>query len=92
MKFPQNSEAKQNRSEKLKQKFMQRKPTNTLQEMMDLLKGLGGEAYPELLLLETGLSENIDRFFDLLREGRDNNLLSVPVGATDQIKSFPDAY
>ena len=69
-----------------KQKIMQPKPVNTLEEMIKRLDSLGGTADPARLLIETGLSDNIEQFFDLLREGRNQGVLDVPQGANKLVR------
>lgn len=62
-------------------------PIKTLTEMLERLDTLHGESIAtEHLLIETGLSDDVEKFFDLLREGRDAGVLEVPSGIGSSIK------
>ena len=63
-----------------RRKPVKAKPVKTLTELSDVLEHLGGEALPDRLLTESILEDNVDFFFELLREGRDEGVLDVPVG------------
>jgi len=52
----------------------------TLQEFIEVVERLGGEAEPERLLQAARLENDVDKFFDLIREGRNSGVLEVPVG------------
>jgi type I restriction enzyme S subunit len=67
-------------------KPMLSKPVTTLEELLQRLDSIGGAAAPERLLTAAGLDEEVETFFDLLREGRDNGALIVPSGTTGDIK------
>lgn len=56
------------------------KPAKTLGELVQRLKGLGGQASPLQLLVESKLETDIDLYFELLKEGRDSDVILVPVG------------
>lgn len=73
-----------------KERHMNTKTVTTLNELVSALEQLGGEAMADRLVIESGLSEDIDRFFELLREGR-NTLLDVPVGSNTPIRRIVDA-
>jgi type I restriction enzyme S subunit len=67
-------------------RFNTSNPAHTVEEIVECLDALGGVATPERLLTIAGLSEDVERFFDLLREGRDSELLIVPTGADQVIR------
>ena len=69
---------------------MNTKTITTLDELVSVLDQLGGNAMADRLVIESGLSEDIDRFFELLREGR-NTLLDVPLGSNKPIRRIVDA-
>ncbi len=73
-----------------KERRMNTKAATTLNELVSALDQLGGDATADRLLIESGLSDDIDRFFELLREGR-NTLLDVPVGSNRPIRRIVDA-
>jgi len=69
---------------------MNTKAATTLDELVSVLGQLGGDAMADRLVIESGLSDDIDRFFELLREGR-NKFLDVPVGSNKPIRRIVDA-
>ncbi|WP_051199967.1 restriction endonuclease subunit S [Flavobacterium subsaxonicum] len=69
-------------------KMIKSKPVETYNELVERLENLGGEAYPEALLIATSLEEDIDLFYDLLKEARDQNAITVPIGHTGVIKTI----
>jgi hypothetical protein len=71
--------------------FMSTNPVKTITQMIECLTALGGEATPERLLNATGLGDDVDKFFDLLREGRDSGLLSVPTGSDQMVRRIDHA-
>jgi hypothetical protein len=71
--------------------FMSTNPVTTITQMIECLTALGGEATPERLLNATGLGDDVDKFFDLLREGRNSGLLSVPIGSNQMIRRIDHA-
>lgn len=66
--------------------FMSKTPIKTIAQMVECLTSLGDVATPERLLNATGLGDDVDKFFDLLREGRDSGLLSVPTGSNQMVR------
>src|SRR5262249_8433488 len=66
--------------------FSRSNPVKTVIQMIECLDVLGGAATPERLLTLTGLSDDVDKFFDLLREGRHLEILDVPTGANQVIR------
>lgn len=71
-------------------RHMNTKAITTLDELVSVLDQLDGDAMADRLVMESGLSDDIDRFFELLREGR-NTLLEVPVGSNSPIRRIVDA-
>ncbi|MEN9907982.1 MAG: hypothetical protein RLZZ540_1131 [Bacteroidota bacterium] len=69
-------------------RIMKTLPVKNFAEFVKCIEELGGEAMPETLLLLSNLEDNVDLFFELLREGRNNNLLEVPVGHDGLIKTI----
>jgi hypothetical protein len=69
---------------------MNTKKITTLDELVSVLDQLGGDATADRLVIESGLSGDIDRFFELLREGI-STLLDVPVGSNKPIRRIVDA-
>ena len=61
-------------------------PITTLDELLKGLDSIGGVATPDRLLVTTNLGEDIEKFFDLLREGRNNGTLIIPSGTSGVIK------
>jgi len=74
----------------IKERHMNTKKITTLDELVSVLDQLGGDATADRLVIESGLSGDIDRFFELLREGR-STLLDVPVGSNKPIRRIVDA-
>lgn len=72
------------------ERHMNTKAITTLEELVSVLDRLGGNAMADRLVIESGLSDDIDRFFELLRQGR-NTLLDVPVGSNSPIRRIVDA-
>jgi hypothetical protein len=73
-----------------KERHMNTKKITTLDELVSVLDQLGGDATADRLVIESGLSGDIDRFFELLREGI-STLLDVPVGSNKPIRRIVDA-
>jgi type I restriction enzyme S subunit len=66
---------------------MPSRPAANLAELIEVLEAIGGAAAPDHLLAATGMADDIETFFDLLREGRNTGALSVPVGiSTDVVR------
>lgn len=74
-----------------RRKSVKAKPVKTLNELSDVLERLGGEALPDRLLAESVLGDDIDFFFELLREGRNEGILDVPVGEAAPIRKLVHA-
>jgi type I restriction enzyme, S subunit len=77
---------------KRKKIVMKTKPASDLSELLEVLNSLEGMAMPERLLAESGLADNVDLFFELLREGRDRHILEVPVGLNGPIRVKHNAH
>lgn len=60
--------------------FMKDQPITTLEQLLLCLEHLGGETSPDVLIAHSGLSDNIELFFDLLRQGRSEGSLVIPLG------------
>lgn len=69
-----------------KNKKMNKKPVETYLELVEVLGRIGQEMTPNQLLIELSLEEDIDKFFELLRDGRDNNVLDISVGESGVIR------
>lgn len=61
-------------------------PVRNLGELAKELENLGGKALPLRLLKASGLEQDIDLYFQLLKQGRDEEKLIVPVGENMTIK------
>ncbi len=72
------------------ERYMNTKAATTLDELVSVLDQLGGNAMADRLVIESGLSDDIDRFYELLREGR-NKFLDVPVGSNKPIRRIANA-
>jgi type I restriction enzyme S subunit len=59
---------------------MKAKPVKTLPEFVERLTQLGGKAEPKQLLIEFDLQNDVDSFFELLRDGKSQGILNVPMG------------
>lgn len=62
------------------------KPVETLEQLETLIAELGREATPERVLMAAMLGDDVEKFFDLLRAGRDKGSLVVPVGKGTAIR------
>lgn len=60
--------------------FMKDEPITTLEQLLLCLEHLGGETSPDILIAHSGLNDNIELFFDLLRQGRSEGSLAIPLG------------
>jgi hypothetical protein len=58
----------------------------TLEQFEELVHSLGKGVTPERLLLAAGLGDDVEKFFDLLRAGRDKGSLVVPLGKGTTIR------
>lgn len=62
------------------------RPVETLEQLEEVIRDLGKSATPERVLLTAGMDSDVESFFDLLRAGRDNGTLIVPVGEGSVIR------
>jgi type I restriction enzyme, S subunit len=88
--LPEEAKVAKKKTKSKDQKSMPTKPVTTLEELLQRLDSIGGAAAPDRLLAAAGLGEEIEKFFDLLREGRNNGELIVPIGTAGQIKRNTD--
>jgi hypothetical protein len=63
----------------------------SLEQLAECIDALGGAAAPERLLNVAGLGEDVDTFFNLLREAKTLEVLDVPIGADKTIVRKTDA-
>jgi hypothetical protein len=70
--------------------IMTSKHVTTVDDLLQCLDSVGGAAKPDRLFAATGLGEEVERFFDLLREGRNSGTLIVPTGTNSDIKRRND--
>lgn len=61
------------------------KPVSSKEELVTLLKQLGGAMTPERLLLESKLDNNIDAFFEIIRDASSANMIVAPIGEFAEI-------
>lgn len=64
---------------------------DTLHKLAELLDGSNGSMLPDRLILAAGLGNDVEMFFDLLREGSEQGVLVVPTGEAGLIKRKQDA-
>jgi type I restriction enzyme S subunit len=86
--------AREGEAKKPKAKRMQKpklKSVETLEQLEELINRLGKGATPERILLAAGLGDDVETFFDLLRAGRDNGSLLVPIGKGTAIRRIQRA-
>jgi type I restriction enzyme, S subunit len=80
-------EQKSNKSPKIRKgRILKRKSVTNLNELLEILERFNNSIAPEELLIESILDQNADLLFELLREGRDKDILSVPNGQTGNIQ------
>ena len=77
---PVNFSDDEKKLNKKKMEPMLSESIESLDQLLERLDSLGGSAFPERLLTAVGLGDDIEKFFDLLREGRNAGSLSVPDG------------
>lgn len=65
---------------------MKGKPVKTLPEFVERLTQLGGKVEPKQLMIEFDLQEDVDSFFELLRDGKAQGLLNVPTGVSGPVE------
>lgn len=72
-------------------RFMTTSPANTVDQLMECIDDLGGATTPERLLMQTGLSDDVEAFYDLIRAARDSGKLTALLGAGEEIRRLVDA-
>ncbi|HTB83466.1 MAG TPA: restriction endonuclease subunit S [Candidatus Sulfotelmatobacter sp.] len=80
------AEAKKPKTKGMLKPKLKFKSVETLEELEKCVNNLGTGATPERLLLAAGLGEDVEKFFDLLKAGRDKGSLVVPVGKGTAIR------
>ena len=66
-------------------------PPATVEQLVACINELGDLATPERLLKHTGLSEDVEAFYDLLRAARDSGAVVVPLGSDTAIRRARNA-
>lgn len=72
-------------------RFMTTSPASTVDQLLECIDELGGATTPERLLMQTGLSEDVEAFYDLIRAARDSGKLTAPLGSGEEIRRLVDA-
>ena len=72
--------------------YMMSNPAMTVDQLIECIDDLGGTATPERLLTHSGLSEDLETFFDLLRTARDSSALKVALGSGETIQRPSNAH
>ncbi|GAA6121356.1 restriction endonuclease subunit S [Acidovorax sp. FG27] len=72
-------------------RFMTASPISTVAQLLECVDYLGGLTTPEHLLMQTGLSDDIEAFYDLIRAARDDGGLTAPLGSGEDIRRIVDA-
>jgi len=90
-KQPVKPPAQRKPSRKKETKSMHSITVKSLGQLIKCLNGLGGSASPENLLLASGLKDDVEAFFDILREGRNTGSLLVPTGESGIIRMANNA-
>lgn len=67
-------------------------PATTVEQLIACINDLGGSATPEHLLKYSGLSEDLETFYDLLRAARDSGALVAPLGSGEAIQRPSNAH
>lgn len=63
----------------------------TLDDLLRIVDREGGEIMPDQLLMAAGLEDDPEAFFELLRQGRDGQVLKIPVGQLGSIQGSKHA-
>jgi type I restriction enzyme S subunit len=90
IRIAREAEAKKPRSKRMPQP--KSITAHSLEELDSMIKRLGKSSTPERLLLLSGLGDDVEKFFDLLRSGRDNGTLIVPTGKSAAIRRVKNAH
>lgn len=71
--------------------FMTTNPATTVDQLIECIDDLGGATTPERLLKQTGLNEDVETFYDLLRAARDSGDVTAPLGPGEEIRRHVNA-
>jgi hypothetical protein len=85
------AEARKPKAKRMPKPKSKIKGVETLEQFEMLVQKLGRGASPERLLIASGLGDDVEKFFDLLRAGRNKGSLVVPVGKGTIIKRVSNA-
>lgn len=72
--------------------YMTSNPAATVDQLLECVDDLGGTAAPERLLKHSGLSEDLETFYDLLRAARDSGAIVAPLGSGEAIQRPRNAH
>lgn len=72
-------------------RFMTTNPAMTVDQLTECIDDLGGATTPERLLKQTGLTDDVETFYDLLRAARDSGKVAAPLGAGEVIRRHVNA-
>lgn len=73
-------------------RFMTTNPAITVDQLMACIDDLGGSALPDRLLKQTGLGEDVEAFYDLLRAARDSDKVTAPLGGGEIVRRHSNAH
>jgi type I restriction enzyme, S subunit len=71
-------------------RFMTTNPAMTIDQLIECIDDLGGSASPSRLLKQTGLGEDVETFYDLLRAARDSGKVMARLGVGEIIRRHTD--
>lgn len=71
--------------------FSTSNPVSSVSQLVECVASLGDAATAANLLAASGLGEDVERFFDLMREGRASRVLDVPMGENRPIRRIDNA-
>jgi type I restriction enzyme S subunit len=72
-------------------RFMTTNPAMTVDQLLECIDDLGGSASPDRLLKQTGLGEDVEAFYDLLRAARDSGKVTAQLGAGLHVRRHANA-
>lgn len=72
-------------------RFMTTNPAMTVDQLLECIDDLGGSTSPDRLLTQTGLGEDVEAFYDLLRAARDSGMVTTPLGNGEIIQRRSNA-
>lgn len=72
-------------------RYMTTNPALTVDQLLECIDDLGGSALPDRLLKQTGLGEDVEAFYDLLRAARDSGKVIAPLGRDEIVRGHSDA-